>query len=266
MIDRQYLDLVESILVDGVDSKARNGLTRKIFHKTLTINSTPLISIRRTAWQHCLREFEWFLSGSSDIKDLDPSVRHWWKFWANSKGKVKNNYSKQFRKFEGTYSSIDQIRYLQKLLKKDNQSRRMVITTWNTADMAHPSTPITNCHGSLIVANVNPETNKLSLSVTQRSADVMVGLPHNLLQYWAFLLFLADHANLSVGTMYYTVEDAHIYEAHLNMAHRFTHTPISDVQTPRLIYSPSSDQFLASDFSTEGDYKPIIKESLPLIV
>jgi thymidylate synthase len=266
MIDRQYLDLIEDIYHSGSVVKTRNGIVNKIFHRTLTFDSTPLISVRKIAWQNAIIEFEWFLSGSDKLEDLNPKVHHWWKPWVNKSGRILNSYSKQFRKFDGTYNTIDQIRYLQQLLKNDPQSRRMVITTWNTADMAHAATPITNCHGSLITADVNPETNSLNLSIVQRSADVMLGLPHNLIQYWAFMLYLAKGTNLNTGMMYYTVENAHIYEQHMQTAHECINYSIQSVVTPTLTYSPSSDTFKHEDFKLQGNYNPILTKRLELIV
>lgn len=271
-VDRKYLDIIEDIFLEGQDVQTRNSIVRKKFNITTEYTSTPLVSIRRTAWKQSLLEFEWFLSGSDNITTLNESVKHWWKPWANSYGFIPNNYSTQFRKFSGSPSEeyitpkLDQIAYLIKEIKNNPQSRRQVITTWNTCDMASKETPIANCHGSMIQTDINPETKELNLFMYQRSCDVMMGLPHNLLQYYAFLLYLAHQTGYKPGKFIHTLGNAHIYEAHMEVANLCRHTEISHIETPELTYNPTSDNFKADDFKLVGEYKPIIKEKLELIV
>lgn len=275
-VDRKYLDMIEDIIVDGQDIDSRNSKTRRITNPMVTFDSTPLISIRRTAWKLALREFEWFLSGSNRIEDLHESVRPWWEPWADENGRLHNNYSEQFTAFNGTPecnstygecspTTINQIQYLIKQLQVDKYSRRNVITTWNTADMIQPETRLANCHGSIIQCFVNPD-NTVDMTMYQRSVDLMLGLPHNLIQYWAFLMYLAHQSGRKVGKFTWIGGDTHIYEAHLEMAHKCISTPISNVETPSLTYTPTSDKFKADDFNLDGYYKPLIKESLELIV
>jgi thymidylate synthase len=264
IIDRKYLDIIETIIVDGQDVQSRNSKTRRITNPMITFDSTPLISIRRTAWKQALREMEWFLSGSNDIYDLHKSVRHWWEPWAN-KRKVPSNYGVQFRDFSGHYTCIDQIDQLIFDLRNNPFSRRNVITTWNSADMIESDTPITNCHGTVIQCYVNPD-NTVDMTMYQRSADLLLGVPHNFIQYWAFLHYLAHQSGRKVGKFTWIGGDTHIYKAHLEMAHKMIKTPVSHVVTPELIYNPTSDDFKADDFSLKGEYKPLIKESLELIV
>src|SRR5690606_12956522 len=107
----------------------------------------PLVTIRKTAVKNALREMEWFLSGSSNINDLHPSVRPWWTPWVDKDGEIKNNYSRQFRKYGGT---LDQISTLIEGMKSHPYSTRNLVTTWNSIEMIDPDTPITNCHGTVI--------------------------------------------------------------------------------------------------------------------
>jgi thymidylate synthase len=277
--DRKYLDIIEDIFLDGQDIQARNAQTRRIVNPMVTFDSTPLVSIRRTAWKQALREMEWFLSGSNDVNTLDRTVRKWWNPWADKSGFVKNNYSVQFRFWETnhqvssdykknsiTFSNrFDQIKYLLKEIKDKPNSRRAVITTWNTPQMAHEKTPITNCHGTVIQCYVNPD-NTLDMTMYQRSADFMLGVPHNWIQYWAFLMYLAHQSGRKVGKFTWIGGDTHIYEQHMEVADKCRHTSLSQVDTPQLTYNPTSDNFKADDFTLVGEYKPVLNEKLELIV
>lgn len=263
-VDRKYLDVIEDIFIDGQDIESRNSQTRRIINPVVKFNSTPLISIRRTAWKHALREMEWFLSGSKKIEDLHESVRHWWEPWVDH-GFIHHNYSQQFRQFAGTGQSVDQLKYLINGLKNNPFSRRHVITTWNTADMTCQYCQITNCHGTVIQCYVNPD-DTVDMTMYQRSADLMLGVPHNWIQYWAFLMYLAHQSGRKVGKFTWIGGDTHIYEAHMEVADKCRHSNISQTETPELTYTPTSDNFKADDFTLVGEYKPIIKESLELIV
>jgi thymidylate synthase len=233
-----------------------------------TFTRTPLIAIRRTAWKSALREFEWFMSGSNNIKDLHPSVHKWWEPWANLEGNIVNNYSQQFKKFHGRLDSpiIDQVEYLKESIVEHPYSRRAVITTWNTADMVSLATPITNCHGTTIQAFVEPRDNTLHLTMYQRSSDMVLGLPHNLIQYWAFLQYLAHHGGRGVGSFTWIGGDCHIYDNHVDMAKRMISESIEPLEEIELVYNPTSEEFLADDFTLSAKYDPIIKESLEMTV
>lgn len=276
-IDQQFCKLLEDIMNNGKVITARNSLTKRKINQSVTFDSTPLISIRRTAWKNALREFEWFMSGSNNIQDLHEKVRKWWEPWANGEGKIISNYSKQFRNFDGyvqltNYNldgdvGVDQIKYMIETLKNHPNSRRNVITTWNTAEMVSPHTPITNCHGTVIQAFVDPASDKIDLSMYQRSSDMVLGLPHNFIQYWAFLHYLAHQSGRKVGSFHWMGGDCHIYEDHIDMAVKMMYNKkLAEIETPQLIYTPTSDDFKADDFSLDKEYKPLIKQSLKMSV
>jgi len=272
-VDRQYLDIIEDIFLDGQDIQSRNAQTRRIVNPIVKFDSTPLVSIRRTAWKQALREMEWFLSGSNYLHDLHESVIHWWQPWADNQGRIKNNYSIQFRNAKGHGGvPLDQVNHLIGQLAYRPESRRSVITTWNTNDMVCPSTPITNCHGTVIQCFVNPD-DTVDMTMYQRSADFMLGVPHNWIQYWAFLQYitkqsnkLQEDLNRKVGKFTWIGGDTHIYEQHMEIANKCRHTEISHIETPQLTYNPTSDKFKADDFTLVGEYKPVLNEKLDLIV
>ena len=264
--NKQFQELLQEILDEGREINTRNSLTLRKINLMKTFTKTPLIAIRRTAWKSALREFEWFMSGSNDIKDLHEKVRHWWEPWVDDSGRIKNNYSKQFRNFSGEFNDVNQVAYLQEAIKNHPNSRRSVITTWNTADMISPETPITNCHGTTIQCFVEPRDNTLHLTMYQRSSDMVLGLPHNLIQYWAFMQYLAHHGGRGIGSFTWIGGDCHIYDNHVDMAKRMINESIEPLEEIELVYNPTSEEFLADDFTLSAKYDPIIKESLEMTV
>ena len=264
-IDDVYLSMLELLTVSEKVT-TRNSTVHRIMGLTATFQETPLISIRKTAWKTALREWEWFMSGSSNIKDLHPSVKSWWEPWANEAGEIPNNYSKQLRKFENSKGQFDQIEFLIKGIKEHPYSRRNILTTWNSADMADSETPITNCHNSLTFFYV--EDNKLSLHTTQRSADMLLGVPHNWIQEWAFLMYMAHRTGFEVGEVIWVGLDCHLYENHIDFAKEmFNNWDEIDYLVPNhLVYTPSSEEFKADDFSLSMEYNPIINKRAPMTV
>lgn len=263
MVDEGFQDLLREIMEDGVEVDTRNSVCKRVMNQKITFNQTPVVSVRRTAWKSAIREMQWFLSGSSNIKDLHPGVHKWWAPWADENGEIHNNYSKQLRSF--TDHLFDQVAYLQNAIKNHPYGRRSVITTWNTQEMMDPRTPITNCHGTVIQAFVNPD-NTLHLTMYQRSSDMVLGMPHNWIQYWAFMMYLAHHGGRKPGSFTWIGGDCHIYEVHYEAAKEIYEADVSGISTPQLIYTPSSTDFKADDFTLSGDYKPLIKKSLPMVV
>lgn len=279
--DKQYLKLLGDILNHGSTVSTRNSVTKRLTGLTARFDSTPLISVRKTAWKTALREFEWFMSGSSNIKDLDSRVHHWWKPWADEKGFIRNNYSKQFRSFDGELQNtedqpawegincrtIDQIQYLVDGIKDHPYSRRNVITTWNTAEMADPSTPITNCHGTVIQAFVEPSDNSLELVMYQRSSDMLLGMSHNWIQYWAFLLWLSTEAGRVPGKFTWMGGDCHIYDDHVPLVTEMLNADLTSINTPTLVYKGSKGEaFRADNFMLEGAYTPLSSETARMVV
>jgi thymidylate synthase len=263
-VDAAYAALIRDCLDHGERIETRNSrVFRAASERLITFTSTPLVAARKTAWRNALREMEWFLSGSDSINTLHPSVRHWWRPWADATGRVANNYSKQFRRFAGNF---DQIAYLIEGVRHHPYSRRNVITTWHTKDMAAPETPITNCHGSLLSARVGTG-NRLHLSMVQRSADVVCGLPANWIQYFALLLWLARRTGREVGSLTWHGLDNHVYETHHDLARRVIDAAPRCGPTPTLLYHGTPDaEFKADDFALGGMYEPVVTDRAEMVV
>lgn len=264
-VNLSYRDLIYSVLYRGQDIVTRNSRVKRLFVQSAEFDRSPLVSMRKTSWKNALREWEWFMSGSCCIRDLHESVRPWWEPWANEEGYVIGNYGWQFRGFVGCdFREVDQIQLLLDGIGNHPFSRRNVITTWNTADMTHPDCPITNCHGTVIQAFVEPD-DSLHMYMYQRSVDVLCGLPHNWIQYWAFLLWLCHKTGKKPGVFHWQGGDVHIYETHFPLAEKIVAIDRMP-RSPGLVYKPTSEDFKAEDFHLDGEYDPILSDRAEMVV
>lgn len=273
--DEQYVALVRETWGEGFEVNPRNGSRVRLFAPPpIRFRSTPLVGVRKTAWKSAIREFEWFLSGSNNVADLHPSVRKWWQPWANYLGNVRFNYGVQLRRQMGAdsdYRDFDQIAAFVAGIREKPHSARHVITTWYSPEMYSADCPITNCHGTVIQAQVNDGV--LDLFTYQRSADLICGVPHNWIQYWAFVQWLAHATGNRVGRLIWQGGDVHVYRAHAEMTERLIRTRDRHTecggslpQPPQLVYTPTSDEFRADDFTLDGDYRPVITDAVEMVV
>lgn len=277
-----FSELVKTILTEGVEVGTRNSVTKRIIGQRIQFDTCPLVTVRRTAWKNALREMEWFLSGSTRLCDLHPAVQKWWLPWANPEGVVPFNYSHQFRNYggqdfgkESDKPGLDQIEWLLGAVRDHPFSRRNLITTWNTRDMIDPANPITNCHGTIIhvfgrlVSSDPYDYDKppiIDLLMVQRSCDTILGVPHNWIQYWAFLLWLARRTGHKPGSLIWFGDDVHVYQSHEPVAKRIVDVGGAYMDWPSMIYNPTSADFKADDFSIDDDYPPAVLDKVEMIV
>lgn len=262
--DRIYTTLLASINDTGEVIPGRNGPARRKFNlPNVEFETTPLVTVRRTAWAKAIREMEWFLSGKATcpVELLD-----WWKPQLNKNEMYIAGYGEQLRSFMLTF---DQIEALIDGLCYHPYSRRHVITTWNPADMAeitqvndNPNTP-TTCHTTIAQFYVS-QGHSLSFYSYQRSADMLLGVPHNWIQSWAFLLWLCEQTGKIPGKMIWGFGDAHIYqeESHLKVLNQILalrDEPVKD-NSFRLVYNGKrGDDFRACDFEIVGNIpEPVV--------
>jgi thymidylate synthase len=267
--DYQYKQLL-SICLDGDKVQTRNSVCYRAQPGLICeFDRTPLVTARKTPWKTALREWEWFMSGSNDIREAHPSVRPWWEpFTVN--GLMVNSYAKQMRDcagyddHTGASTWVDQINRLVDGIRNHPYSRRNVMTLWHGAEMWHPSTKLTTCHHTVTQCFVRA-TGQLDLVTYQRSADVVVGLPANWMQTWAFLLWLCARTDRQPGRVQWIGGDIHVYECHRELAQR-----IIDVgpptHLPELFYTPASKTFRADEFGLSEEYKPVILERAEMVV
>lgn len=247
--------LIRQILLEGSWINTRNAETVSHFSlPPVTFTKTPLVTLRKTAWKKALLEMQWFLSGDNECPE---QLLGWWQKQLSPGGYYIFGYPDQYCWFGEGY---DQIEFLLKEIKEHPHSRRLLLTAWNPEEMdritetnENPNTP-TTCHSTMIQFFVRD--GKLHAKHYQRSADMLLGVPHNWIQHWALLLFLAHHTGNKVGTLQWIFGDAHIYNevSHMEIAGRFFTEPVEHHQL-EMIYTPSkADQiFRVADFAIFGE-------------
>lgn len=266
LCDIEYREIIREIVHCGDFVDSRNAPVKSLIdYRQIVFRETPLVTWRKTAWKKAIREMEWFMSGDS----LCPiELRDWWDGQLNLKGRYICGYGDQLRSFYEDQiidSGFDQVRYLLEGLRDHRNSRRLVISTWNAKDMAeitsyndNPKTP-SCCHGSLIQCHVRD--GELHMTQYQRSADILLGAPHNWIQYWALLLYLARWSELEVGSIRWLFGDVHLYqeESHLACAKHILSIACKTLDSAcKLCYNPSVSwtgaipEFKASDFTMVG--------------
>lgn len=279
--DNVFFGILEELYIHGEERKTRNSKCMSEFFNYNKFTSLPLVTVKKTAWKTALKEIEWFLSG--EIVCPEGTLRDkWWKGQLGSYNQYDNGYPTQLRR-STMYNTrlgevcFDQIKYLINSLKNHPNSRRHVISAWNTGEMANitetnknPNTP-TTCHMTMIQCFVRNE-NKLEMMVYNRSQDVLLGLPHNWVQHWALGLYLAHWSGLDFKKLIEIQGDYHIYDepTHLDAAREIidhTYDHVQDIAKPIMTYNPpmcedefGTPKFTATDFRIEGEIPEPIKD------
>jgi thymidylate synthase len=257
-----YTNLLKQIMMDGDVVTTRNSEVYSHYDlPNVTFTSVPLVTLRKTAWKKALREMEWFLSGDSKCPE---ELLDWWHGQLDERNCLVDGYGEQLRNsiyFDYDYmdvDSFDQVKFIQDALKNNPNSRRLLMTTWNAGEMAHitktnqnPNTP-TCCHS--IVVQFFVRNGYLSMKTYQRSADMLLGVPHNWVQSWAMLMWFAHHAGLKVGSTTWMWGDAHIYResSHLRTVSDLIAFELTQDPPLTMVYTPTSEDFKASDFTIDG--------------
>ncbi|NBY00227.1 MAG: thymidylate synthase [Burkholderiaceae bacterium] len=212
---RQYHDLMKAVLVQGVDKADRTGTgTKSIFGYQMRFDLAagfPMVTTKKLHLKSIVYELLWFLNGSTNnqwLKDRGVSI---WDEWAAPDGELGPIYGYQWRSWPAPNGQhIDQIQELMATLQSNPDSRRMIISAWNVADI--PRMALAPCHAffQFYVAN-----NKLSCQLYQRSADIFLGVPFNIASYAVLTHMVAQQAGLEVGDFIWTGGDCHLYNNHL---------------------------------------------------
>jgi thymidylate synthase len=245
------------ILDNGVDKDDRTGTgTRSVFGYQMRFNLAdgfPLLTTKKLHLKSIIYELLWFLKGDTNVKYLNDNGVRIWNEWQDENGDLGHIYGYQWRSWP-TYDGkfIDQISEAIETIKHNPDSRRIIVSAWNVADI--PSMALPPCHAffQFYVAN-----GKLSLQLYQRSADTFLGVPFNIASYALLLMMVAQVTGLEAGEFVHTFGDVHIYKNHFEQAReQLTRTPRS---LPRMIINPevkSIFDFKYEDFTLEG-YDPL---------
>lgn len=216
VVDQQYEELLEYLLINGKDRKDRTGVgTYSIFSYNLNYNLNgyfPLITTKRVYLKGVIAELLWFLNGDTNIKYLNDNNVHIWDEWADENGDLGPIYGKQWRDWNGDH--IDQIQNAIDLIKNDPYSRRIIVSAWNPSQI--PDMALPPCHTLLqfYVREGYPER-YLDCQVYQRSADAFLGLPFNIASYSLLTMMVAQQTRLYPGFLHWVGGDVHIYDNHL---------------------------------------------------
>ena len=258
---KQYLDLLREIRDNGVIKTDRTGVgTKSIFGHQMRFNlqdGFPLLTTKKVFLKGIIYELLWFLKGDTNIKFLTDHNVHIWDEWADENGDLGYVYGKQWRSWEATDGRvIDQISQVVDLIKNHPNSRRILVTAWNPAEIDKMALPPCHCLFQFYVAD-----GKLSCQLYQRSADTFLGVPFNIASYALLTMMLAQVCGLEPGEFIHTTGDTHIYLNHLEQVNeQLSREPRP---LPKMIINPdvkSIFDFKYEDFKLEGyDPYPAIK-------
>ncbi len=215
---QQYLNLLQHILDKGADKSDRTGTgTKSVFGYQMRFDLSegfPMITTKKTHLKSIIYELLWFLQGDTNTKYLKEHNVSIWDEWADAEGNLGPVYGKQWRSWEGADGvEVDQIKELIKQIKTNPDSRRMIISAWNVADLPKMKLMPCHCLFQFYVAN-----GKLSCQLYQRSADVFLGVPFNIASYALLTMMIAQVCHLQLGEFVWTGGDTHLYNNHFEQA------------------------------------------------
>ncbi|OGJ60385.1 thymidylate synthase [Candidatus Peribacteria bacterium RIFCSPLOWO2_01_FULL_51_18] len=214
---RQYVDLMKHVLGNGAKKDDRTGIgTLSVFGYQMRFDLSagfPLVTTKKLHTRSIFYELLWFLKGETNIKYLKDNGVSIWDEWADAEGNLGPVYGHQWRKWRGATGEFDQISSVIDQIKKNPNSRRLIISAWNVGDI--PKMALAPCHCFFQFYVVN---GKLSCQLYQRSADIFLGVPFNIASYALLTHMVAQVCDLKVGDFVHTLGDAHLYLNHLEQA------------------------------------------------
>ena len=215
---QQYLDLLRLVRDTGVEKHDRTGTgTRSIFGHQMRFNLAdgfPLVTTKKVHLKSIIYELLWFLRGETNVRWLQERGVTIWDEWADANGELGPVYGYQWRSWPARDgSTIDQIAGLVRDIQKNPDSRRLIVTAWNPADVPRMALPPCHCLFQFYVAN-----GKLSCQLYQRSADIFLGVPFNIASYALLTMMVAQVTGLKPGEFVHSFGDAHLYLNHLDQA------------------------------------------------
>jgi thymidylate synthase len=263
---QQYLDLMRHVRQNGVVKQDRTGTgTRSVFGHQMRFDLTagfPLVTTKKLHVRSIIHELLWFIRGETNIRYLNDNKVTIWDEWADANGDLGPVYGAQWRSWparDGT--TIDQLAHVVAMIRSKPDSRRLMVTAWNPADVDQMALPPCHCLFQFYVSG-----GRLSCQLYQRSADIFLGVPFNIASYALLTHIIAEVTGLGVGEFIHTLGDAHLYLNHLEQADlQLTRKPKA---LPRLRIKrqvTSLEDFRFEDFVIEG-YDPDPAIAAPVAV
>jgi thymidylate synthase len=258
---QQYLSLLQHILDNGVEKTDRTGTgTKSVFGYQMRFDLSegfPLVTTKKVHMRSIIHELLWFLKGETNIAYLKENNVSIWDEWANENGELGPVYGKQWRSWEGANGvEIDQVKDLITQIKKNPDSRRLIISAWNVADL--PKMALMPCH---TIFQFYVAEGKLSCQLYQRSADVFLGVPFNIASYALLTMMIAQVCDLKPGDFVHTFGDVHIYSNHMEQVNlQLSRTPFP-LPTMKLnpevkdIFEFKFDDFALENYQSHGAIK-----------
>ena len=253
---KQYLDLLNRILEEGVEKEDRTGTgTISVFGHQMRFNleeGFPMLTTKKLHLKSIIHELLWFLKGDTNVKYLQENGVRIWNEWADENGDLGHIYGYQWRSWP-TYDGgfIDQIQEAVDTIKNNPDSRRIIVSAWNVGDIKNMNLPPCHAFFQFYVAN-----GRLSLQLYQRSADTFLGVPFNIASYALLLMMMAQVTGLKAGDFVHTLGDTHIYKNHLEQVR--TQMERAPRKLPKMKLNPEVKDLLDfkfEDFSLE-EYDP----------
>lgn len=253
---KQYLNLLQDILDNGTIKDDRTGTgTKNIFGHQMRFNleeGFPLITTKKLHLKSIIHELLWFLKGDTNVHYLQENGVRIWNEWADENGDLGHVYGYQWRSWpDYNGGHIDQIKEVIRQIKETPNSRRIIVSAWNVADLDKMNLP--PCH---LLFQFYVADGRLSLQLYQRSADTFLGVPFNIASYALLLMMVAQVTGLKAGDFVHTTGDTHLYLNHLEQARlQLTREPRP---LPRMVINPDVKDlfdFKYEDFKLE-DYDP----------
>jgi len=212
---KQYLSLLDRVLTEGVRKEDRTGTgTISVFGHQMRFNMEegfPLLTTKKLHLKSIIYELLWFLNGDTNAKYLQDNGVRIWNEWADEKGDLGHVYGYQWRSWpDYNGGHIDQITEVVNTIKNNPDSRRIIVSSWNVADLPNMNLPPCHAFFQFYVAE-----GRLSLQMYQRSADIFLGVPFNIASYALLLQMMAQVTGLKAGDFIHTLGDAHIYTNHI---------------------------------------------------
>lgn len=265
-MEQPYLDLMQRVLAEGDIKSDRTGTgTRSLFGAQMRFrlaDGFPLLTTKKLHLRSIIHELLWFLKGETNIRYLKENRVSIWDEWADENGELGPVYGKQWRSWlcpDGRV--IDQIRQVEQQIRDTPDSRRMIVSAWNVADVAQMALPPCHLLFQFYVAN-----GRLSCQLYQRSADLFLGVPFNIASYALLTAMMAKTTGLELGDFVHTLGDVHLYDNHLDQARtQLERTPRA---SPSLVIKTRRNSILDYEFEDFElqNYQPHPHISAPVAV